>query len=83
MNLLEVSVWEREKRERDAKAIIEQQLIDAKIKSKAEGLAEGEAKVLTTKQVMARKLLGKGLSPEEAASLTKLSLAEVELLSGR
>ncbi len=46
---------------------------------KAEGLAEG---ILIEKQAMARKLLGKGLSIEDIVSLTELTRADIEHLSG-
>ncbi len=76
---IELNTYEQEeKRERDAKAIIEQQLIDAKTEGKAEGLAEG---ILIEKQTMARKLLSRGLSVEEIAALTDLPVSEVGQLT--
>ncbi|MBY0545161.1 MAG: Rpn family recombination-promoting nuclease/putative transposase [Gammaproteobacteria bacterium] len=49
---------------------------------KAEGLAEGKAEgILMAKQVMARKLLSKGLSIEEIAVLTELAIEDVDQLT--
>ena len=73
---MEMDTYEQEeKRERDARAILKQQ----RIEGKAEGLVEGRVEgMLMERQTMVRQLLKKGLSVEEVANLTDLSIVEIE-----
>ena len=55
-------------------------IAEGEAKGKAEGIAEGEAKGITS---TARRMLARGVSPEQVADFTGLSLDEVEALKGQ
>ncbi len=47
---------------------------------KAEGIAEGEAKVLANNRIIAKKLISKGMLVADISAITGLSIDEVEIL---
>ncbi len=75
---IELNTYEQqEKRERDARAIINQKLIDAEAKGKLKGKAEAKAE---TAYAIARKLILRGTPLKEASEIAELTPKQIAAL---
>jgi predicted transposase/invertase (TIGR01784 family) len=79
---IELNTYEQEeKRERDARAILQQKLIDAKTEGEAKGRTEGKAEgKAETAYEIARKMVLRGTALKDAAEIAELTPEQIERL---